>query len=131
MIEDTLNRTGIEDSWLLDGSLHNTECIKDKLQLRLNDILMQEWLVATCCNRVCTNYTIFKETLELEEYLNLCKFRCRSHNLPVNNGRFIEVTQADLKCNLCKNGYVGDEYHYLCVCVPTLMLSVPSLLAMG
>ena len=43
-------------------------------------------------------------------------FRCRSHNLPVNNGRFIEVTQADLKCALCKNGDVGDEYHYLCVC---------------
>ena len=47
---------------------------------------------------------------------NLCKFRCRSHNLPVNNGRFIEVTQADLKCTLCKNGDVGDEYHYLCAC---------------
>ena len=63
---------------------------------------------------------------------NLCKFRCRSHNLPVNNGRFIEVTQADLKCTLCKNGDVGDEYHYIfCVCVPTLMRNVPSLLAMG
>ena len=128
MIEDTLNRTGLGDIWLLDGSLHNTECIKDRLQLRLNDILKQEWLVSTCTNRVCTNYTrgsIFKETLEFEEYLitldfkymkNLCKFRCRSHNLPVNNGRFIEVTQADLKCTLCKNGDVGDEYHYLCVC---------------
>ena len=36
---------------------------------------------------------------------------------PTANGRFIEVTQADLKCTLCKNGDVGDEYHYLCVCV--------------
>ena len=60
MIEDTLNRTGLGDIWLLDESLHNTECIKDRLQLRLNDILKQEWLVATCSNRVCTNYTIFK-----------------------------------------------------------------------
>ena len=34
MIEDTLNRTGLGDIWLLDGSLHNTECIKDRLQLR-------------------------------------------------------------------------------------------------
>ena len=47
---------------------------------------------------------------------NVCKFRCRSVHLPVNNGRFIEVTQADLKCALCKSGDVGDEYHYLCVC---------------
>ena len=58
MIEDTL--TGLGHIWLLDGSLHNTECIKDRLQLRLNDIFKHEWLAATCSNRVCTNYTIFK-----------------------------------------------------------------------
>ena len=39
MIEDTLNITGLGYIWLLDGSLHNTECIKDRLQLRLNDML--------------------------------------------------------------------------------------------
>ena len=33
---------------------------------------------------------------------NLCKFRCRSHHLPVNNGRFIEVMQAGLKCKCAK-----------------------------
>ena len=140
MIEDTHNRTGLGHIWSLYGSLHNTECIKDRLQLRLNDIFKQEWLAATCSNRVCTNCTVFNETLEFEEYLinldfkymkNLCKFRCRSHHLPVNNGRCINVTQADLKCTLCKSGEVGDEYHYLCVCVPTLMLSGQSFLAMG
>ena len=98
---------------------------KDRLQLRLNDIFKQEWLAATCTNRVSTNYTVFKETLEFEEYLinldfkymkNLCKFRCRSRHLPVNNYRFIEVTQADLTCTLCKSSEVGDEYHYVCVC---------------
>ena len=69
MIEDTLNRTGVGHIWLIDGSLYNNECIKDRLQLRLNDIFKQEWLAATCTNRVCTNYTVFKETLEFEEYL--------------------------------------------------------------
>ncbi len=33
-----------------------------------------------------------------------------------SNGRFIEVTQADLTCTLGKSGEVGDEYHYVCVC---------------
>ena len=88
---------------------------------------------------VCTNYTIFKETLEFEEYLitldfkymkNLCKFRCRSHNLPVNNGRFIEVTQADLNVRCAKVVMLVMNI-IICVCVPTLMLSVPSLLTMG
>ena len=91
---------------------------KDRLQLRLNDIFNQVWLAATCTNRVCTNYTVFKETLEFEEYLinldfkymkNLCKFRCRSRHLPVNNGRFIEVTQADLTCTLCKSSEVFNK----------------------
>ena len=41
-IEDTLNRTGLGHIWLLDGSIHNTECIKDRLQLRLSDIFKQE-----------------------------------------------------------------------------------------
>ena len=50
MIEDTLTVLG--HIWLLDGSLYNTECIKDRLQLRLNDIFKQEWLAATCTNRV-------------------------------------------------------------------------------
>ena len=47
---------------------------------------------------------------------NVCKFICRSHHFPVNNGRFIEVMQADLICTLWKSGDVGDEYHYFCVC---------------
>ena len=34
MIEDTLNRTGLGGIWFIDGSLHNTECIKDRLQLK-------------------------------------------------------------------------------------------------
>ena len=44
MIEDT----GLGHIWLLYGSLHNTECIKDRLPLRLNYIFKQEWLAATC-----------------------------------------------------------------------------------
>ena len=28
MIEDTLNRTGVGQIWLIEGSLYNTECIK-------------------------------------------------------------------------------------------------------
>ena len=69
MIEDTLNKTGLGHVWLLGGCLHNTECKKDRLQLRLNDIFKQELLAATRSNRLCTNYTIFKEILEFEEYL--------------------------------------------------------------
>ena len=60
-IEDTLNRRVRAYLVVIDGSLHNNKCIKYRLQLRLNDISKQEWLAATCSNRVCTNYTVFKK----------------------------------------------------------------------
>ena len=72
MIEDTLNRTGLGHIWLLDGSLHKTECIyiKDRLQLRLNDIFKQEWLVEIRSNRVFTNFAVLmKEFCEQFNYV--------------------------------------------------------------
>ena len=47
MIEDTLIRTGLGPIWLLGGSIHNTECMKDRLQLILNYIFKQECLKIT------------------------------------------------------------------------------------
>ena len=110
--------------WLLDGDNHANSWIMSNLSLRLNDMSRQDWHAAKQTNRVCSNYREFKEELVMEEYLthlsfidrkNLCKFRCRSHNLPVNNGRFIEVTRSEMQCVLCNTGEVGDEYHYLCL----------------
>ena len=35
MIEDTLNRTGLGDIWLLDGSLHNTGMYKRQVTIKV------------------------------------------------------------------------------------------------
>ena len=49
--------------------------IQVTIKIKLNYISKQEWFVATCSNRVCTNYTIFKESLEFEEYLITLDFK--------------------------------------------------------
>ena len=67
---------------------------------------------------------MFKGLLELEKYLlflnskdatTLCKFRCRSHSLPVNNNRFDSDMSQDDICTLCLSD-TGGESRFIFVC---------------
>ena len=69
-------------------------------------------------------YTLFKHKFELENYLlklphtlrkHLCLFRTRNHRLPVERGRWLNITTSDRKCHFC-NSDVGDEFHALLKC---------------
>ena len=62
---------------------------------------------------------------ELEEYLNvleyknavlLCRFRTCNTKLPIETGRWLNITRHDRVCILCNNRNIGDEYHYLFEC---------------
>ena len=46
----------------------------------------------------------------------LCKFRCGSHRLPIETGRWRGVSINDRLCHLCDSGDIGDEYHYVMTC---------------
>ena len=124
-IEDTLNQTGLSFIWLGQNTgmgQNNTSMLKS----RLNDMFCQEWREAVWSNRICTNYRIFKGDHAFENYLltlnkkdafTLCKFRCRSHRLPVNKGRFNASTpHNDMQYTLCLSSDIGDEFHYIFVC---------------
>jgi hypothetical protein len=52
-------------------------------------------------------YRLFKTELKIEEYIsilpynymfNFCKFRCGGHRLPVETGRWHNVSRADRLC---------------------------------
>ena len=81
---------------------------KNSLGLRLNDLFKQEWYNKLQTNGQCSNYRIFKETLNFEQYLvtlndkekiNMCKFRCRSTKLPVTTAN--TYNSEDENCKLC------------------------------
>ena len=44
----------------------------------------------------------------------LCKWRCRSNELPIASSRFILTDE--ILCPLCHNESLGDELHYLFKC---------------
>ena len=69
-------------------------------------------------------YRLFKHKFQLENYLlklpyvmkeNLCLFRTRNHNLPIECGRWRNVDISERKCHLCHLD-VGDEFHFLFCC---------------
>ena len=68
---------------------------------------------------------MFKTDFKLEDYLcklsdglrrNMTRFRLSSHKLPIQQLRYIDVPRQNRLCNLCNNGEVGDEFHYLFSC---------------
>ena len=46
-----------------------------------------------------------------------CHFRTLNHKLPIELGRFLGVERDDRNCELCRLNTLGDEYHYIFVCV--------------
>jgi hypothetical protein len=47
---------------------------------------------------------------------NMCKFRCGSHKLPIEMGRFFSIDRSERICDLCNKEELGDEFHYLFNC---------------
>ena len=82
-------------------------------------LFKQKWHDEVSENRLCTNYGIFKHEHKMEKYLtlldrghriNLTKFRCGNHKLPVNSGRFQGRPRCERICNLCTSNVTGDEF---------------------
>ena len=46
----------------------------------------------------------------------MCKFRCGSHKLPIEMGRFFNIDRSERICDLYNKEELGDEFHYLSSC---------------
>ena len=124
-LADSFDYAGLGNVWRAQGEGYSAAWIMNTMKTRLSDMSIQEWSAATWSNRICTNYRMFKNELVYEKYLQilcqkeaitLSKFRCRTHRLPVNKGRFDANVVDDLQCPLCTPTDIGDEFHYIFVC---------------
>ena len=102
----------------------NPTWIKLSVENRLRDIDQQNWQSEVQTNRLCLNYRILKNKTSLEDYLmllsieegiQLTKFRCGNHRLPVFDNRFSDEP-VPKTCTLCATGDIGDEFHYVLLC---------------
>ena len=123
-IESILNDTGLSEYWLTQNVPFKTELSK-MVKSRLIHQYKQSWYESVFGMPKCINYRIIKVTHGFEKYLielpidlrrALCNFRCTNHKLPIEKGRFWGVDRDDRICDLCDNGNLGDEFHYLFEC---------------
>ena len=122
-IQSNLDAKGFSEVW--NVSCIDIDYFKQIFAQRCDDIFLQNWHTSINENSQCTNYSIFKQSLQIEDYLvqldddakyTIAKFRTRSHHLPVTNNRFQSNNTEDTTCPLCQNGEIGDEFHYLFKC---------------
>ena len=87
---------------------------------------MQTWHSSLQESHKGTNYNIIKQDIALEKYLittpkcywlSLLKFRTENHRFPVETGRWDDTDYAERKCTLCNQNDVGDNFHYLLICL--------------
>ena len=122
-VKSILDKSGMSNLWVEDTPL-NLGWVKSVLELRLNDVDLQNWNNEVYRNRLCLNYRLFKQEGGLESYLlkldvcdriPLCKFRCGNNKLPVTKCRYLSDQPLEL-CSLCNIKVQGDEFHYVLVC---------------
>ena len=118
-VQNWLNYNVLSEMWEMQHI--NINWFKHIFKICCNDIVQQNWQEEVMSKLQCSNYRIFKQSRELENYItdlelmhvvNLVKFRTRTHHLRVTNQRFHDAS-ANINCTLCQNVEVGDECHYL------------------
>ncbi len=124
-IKTLLFKTGFGSAWY-DQNVNCYPNFIKSLTQRLKDIYVQTWFESMTLSNKCFYYKLFKGQISLEWYLSkitvkkfrvaLSRFRCSSHDLFVETGRYSNINRQERLCQVCDLNDVEDEYHFLLVC---------------
>ena len=88
----------------------HVEWLKQTVLLTLTDQFKQKWNSEMFDSSKGINYRIFKKELTLEKYFSIlhvkycklfCKFRTMNHKLPIETGRWHNISRQNRICTLC------------------------------
>ena len=125
-VHNILDECGLSYLWYYHDMMH-VEWLKQTVLLTLTDQFKQKWNSDMFDSSKGINYRIFKKELTLEKYFSVlpvkycklfCKFRTMNHKLPIETGRWHNISGQNRICTLC-NYEIGDEFHYLFNCKDT------------
>jgi len=110
--------------------LWNSDAISNlqvqELVSRVYDDFYQSWFSDLNSQSKLETYKLFKTNFEIEKYLCvvrspkyrscLTRFRCSSHRLLIEEGRFRNIPREERICQKCSMNLQENEYHFLLVC---------------
>ena len=123
-VKNILVKNDLSNYWN-DQQVPRNVCLSKIVKTKCKESFISEWNANIFLSSKCTNYIIFKTNFGLEKYFSLLpcdlayslsKFRCISHRLPIECGRFYNINRSDRLCDLCKVNEIGDEFHYIFDC---------------
>ena len=95
------------------------------LEIKLADIMHDEWSTKLPSKLKLRTYSLFKNEIKTEDYILsniskfkrslLCQLRIGILPLEIETGRYTRKKVEDRICKLCKSD-VEDEVHFVCVC---------------
>ena len=118
-VKNVLVSCGHMNLWV-DQFLARNFCLSKKVKQCCHDSFIEKWEREVFNSPKCLNYRMYKSKFGFEKYLTilpydlmyiLCKFRCCSHRLPIESGRFFSIDRSDRICDLCNLDELGDEFH--------------------
>ena len=123
-MKSIFDNCGLSNIWL-SQDVAAKQWIISSIDLRLKDQFKQNWFADMNISSKGLCYRIFKCDFDMEKYLSIlpynlatlfCKYRCGSHRLPVETGRWQSVARNERLCHLCDSSDIGDEFHYIMSC---------------
>jgi len=128
-IKNTLDELGLSNIWADQTTIINQTdqtFIYNTIKQRLLDNYKQSWYSEINNSPRLMSYCRFKNTFELEPYLDfitnkkyktsLTRFRLSSHRLEIERGRYNNILRENRKCKFCNGHAIENEYHFLLVC---------------
>ena len=100
-LEKILNETGFSNIWQTQ-TFKSIEWLKQSIKQTLLDQFLQDWNSSVHNSPKAFNYRILKTDFKFEEYFNilyeqnsllLCKFRTTNHKLPIERGRWSNISK--------------------------------------
>ena len=123
-VKNILFSYGFGHVWLNQGvgnEGHFIEIFKQRVYMA-----QQKWCADVNSFDKLRSYSQFKSQLNLEKYISvvenvnhrrfLSKLRCSCHVLKIETGRRRKLNIEDRVCDMCGDGYVEDEYHFVLIC---------------
>ena len=96
--------------------------MKKYINARLTDQYLQSWYAYIDNSSKASNYSNIRlhskhiTILENKYWCSLIRFKLSNHNLPIETGRWENVTIQNRICPLCNNVDIEDEFHYIFTC---------------
>lgn len=127
-VKQLLFKYGFGVVWLEQGA-GNSLAFLNEFKVRIKDCFSQEWYRQIHDSSKLSIYCTFKSLLEPEKYLKcvtvwdyrkaMARFRCSSHRLTIERGRYDGILMENRLCTFCENmgiTVIEDEFHFLLCC---------------